>query len=326
LTGGFGNVGTSTLDELLRGGADVRVFEADTKRNRKTARKYEKCCELHFGDIRSPDAVLRALEGVDSVIHLAAIIPPLADRNPSLAATVNVGGTRNIIEGINRGGNMTKLIFASSIAVYGDRVNSPYIKASDNVDPNPDDTYAKTKVECEKMIRASGIRYAILRLTYVVSERWLPFDPLFFRMPLETSIETCDTRDVGRAFAHAVRSDAIWGKTLNIAGGKTCRMSFREYLDRVFSCFGLGGSGFLPRDAFRKQGYHCGFLEDADESEAILHYRRRTLEDYFSEVRKVTRTKRFFISMVRPAAHAYLKKLSPYLVKRNQGRGKLSEA
>jgi len=89
LTGGFGNVGRarSRASPWRRRCA---CFWGGHRNGTGKSRKIRKTLWDAIRDIRSSDAVSRALKGVDSVIHLAAIIPPLADRNPSLAATVNV--------------------------------------------------------------------------------------------------------------------------------------------------------------------------------------------------------------------------------------------
>ena len=90
VTGGFGSVGKSTVDELLKDGHTVRVFEKETPVNRKLARKYRKKVEVRFGNLLNVGDVRDAVTGTEAVIHLAAVIPPLADRLPRLAEHVNI--------------------------------------------------------------------------------------------------------------------------------------------------------------------------------------------------------------------------------------------
>jgi len=97
LTGSFGNVGLSTLEELIRKNYSIRVLDIYNKKNRRIASKYKDQIDIIWGDLRNPKDVEKAVEGQHVVIHTAAIIPPLADKKPKFAESVNVGGTKNII-------------------------------------------------------------------------------------------------------------------------------------------------------------------------------------------------------------------------------------
>ena len=238
LTGAFGNVGLSTLKELIKRNYDVRVFDIKNKRNSRSAKKFKDQVEIIWGDLRNLKDVEIAVYGCDVTIHVAAIIPPLADRKPRFAEAVNVGGTSNIIEAMKKQPQKPKLIFTSSVAIYGDRTKNPLIQPTDRLNPNDDDEYAKQKVKCEELIKNSGLEWVICRLTYIVSINKLQMDPLMFEMPLNTCIEICDTKDVGFALANAVENEEIWSETLHIAGGPRCRISYREYLREMLDIFG----------------------------------------------------------------------------------------
>lgn len=304
LTGAFGNIGTSTLAELLARDHVVRVFELPTDANRKRARQYEDAVDTCWGDLREPADVARAVTGQDVVIHVAAIIPPLADERPALARAVNVGGTRNIIQACQAQPRPPRLVFTSSISVYGDRLADPYIHVTDPLVPSPGDAYAETKIECERLVRASGLAAAIFRLTYIVSPAKLEMDPLLFHVPLDTCIEICDTEDVGRALATAIELDEVWGNTYHLAGGDACRTTYRKYLNRMFEIFGLGRDWF-PAEAFQTKDFHCGYM-DTTRSQALLQYQRCTLEDYYATVREQVGIKHYLLKLVRYAARRYL--------------------
>ncbi len=310
LTGPFGNVGLSTLQELLKRNHDIKVLDIKTKKNRRIANKYKDQVELCWGDIRNYKEVEKAVSGRDVIIHTAAIIPPLADKKPKFAESINVGGTSNIIEAMQNQPQKPKIIFTSSVAIYGDRLENPLISPTDLPNPNPDDEYAKQKVKCEEIIRNSGLKWAIFRLTYIVSINKLQMDPLMFEMPLDTCIEICDTKDVGYALANAVETNEIWGEILHIAGGERCRISYREYLNEMMDIFGIG-TEVLPKEAFSKKGFHCGFMTTY-KSQFLLNYQRYTLNDYFNDVRKKVAISRFFTMMFRPIARKYLLNKSHY--------------
>ncbi|MHA1673528.1 MAG: NAD-dependent epimerase/dehydratase family protein [Promethearchaeota archaeon] len=315
LTGAFGNVGSSTLDELLNQGYNVRIFELPTKRNRHIAKNFDRVeyldrVELFWGDLRNYSDVLAAMDNIDVILHVGGIIPPLADRLPELAEAVNVGGTENILRAMHAQTVPPRIVFTSSISVYGDRRENPWIKVTDPLQPSAHDLYGKQKLRAETLVRQSGFEWCVFRLTYITSMDKLYMDPLMFEMPLETCIEICDTKDVGLALTNAVDSEEIWGKILNIAGGDTCRTTFGEYLIKMMALFGLG-KNVLPADAFSKTPFHCGWL-DTTESQKFLYFQRTTLDSYYAEVKNKAKFTRFFASLFRPIAKAVILGRSPY--------------
>ena len=310
LTGAFGNVGLSTLNELLKRNHKIRVFDIKNKRTRHLAHKFKNRVEIIWGDIRNSNDVEYVVSGCDVIIHVAAIIPPIADKKPRFAEAVNVGGTSNIIEAMKKQPQKPKLIFTSSIAIYGDRTKNPLILPTDPLNPNDDDEYAKQKVKCEELIRNSGLEWVICRLTYIVSINKLQMDPLMFEMPLNTCIEICDTKDVGLALANAVENENVWGEILHIAGGERCRISYRAYLNEMMDIFGIGNVP-LPSEAFSTKGFHCGFMTTY-KSQDLLQYQQHTLDDYFNEVRKKVALSRLFTSMFRPVVKRFLLHKSLY--------------
>lgn len=315
LTGAFGNVGLSTLEELIKRDYKVRVFDLDNPRNMLVSKKCARKAEIIWGDLRNYEDVEQAVAGQDVVIHAAAIIPPLADKKPKFAESVNVGGTANVIKAMRKQRNKPRIIYTSSVAIYGDRMKSPLIRNTDPPNPNPDDEYAKQKLKCEGLIRNSGLKWVIFRLTYILSPTKLKLDPLMFDMPLETSLEICHIKDAGLALANAVENDSVWRQTMHIAGGEECRIHYKGYLDKMFGILGLG-SGFLPDEAFSSGGFHCGFMT-TDKSQKYLNYQKHTLEDCFNEVKRKVRVTRYFMMLFRPFLRRYLLRKSPhYLAKK----------
>jgi len=104
LTGAFGNIGKSTLEELVRQGHIVRCFDLKTRSNEKAARRYRDRIQVVWGDLRRRADVAAAVRDQEVVIHLAFIIPKLSttgfesEEHPDWAREINVGGTQNLIE------------------------------------------------------------------------------------------------------------------------------------------------------------------------------------------------------------------------------------
>lgn len=320
VTGGFGNVGRSAVNACLSAGHEVAIFESPSalKRAQASLRRLLKTqwsrCAFVFGDIRAPEDVRRAFAafegGPDAVIHLAALIPPASDRNPAVTEAINVGGTASVIAAAKACARPPRVVLASSIAIYGDRLANFWIRSSDEL--RASNVYSGTKVACEGLLRASGLDFTILRLSFVAWAKWLPLDPLLFSVPPETRLEIIHTEDAGRAFAAAATLPIASGKTFDIGGGALCRTSFRAYIDRMFRYFGLGDSSFLPESAFAQGGFHCGWYEDSDEADRLLGFRRKTLEDYYEEVRWETRFIRPLAAFAGPAARRWLLGMSPF--------------
>lgn len=329
VTGGFGNVGVSAIRALLSQGHEVSVYEHPSARNRRRRRLRELLCDargrlsIFYGDIADTDALYRAMTtsgpaGPEVVIHLAGIIPPLADRKPQLAERINVGGTKALINACQKLTKTPRLIFASSVALYGDRLADPWISAKDAIAPN--DTYGATKGECERLLRSSGLEWLVLRLSYVVSSDWLPFSPQLYDVPPTTHLEVVHTEDAGRAFANACAPSVPSMRVYNIGGGQSCRTTYRAYLDRLMRYFGMGSASFLPDELFASGNFHCGWFTDSDESEAILMFRSKTLEDYYSEVSWRMRSLRPFASLVAWAVKPWIRSLSPYQARSGRAR------
>lgn len=322
ITGGFGNVGRSTVEACLAAGDAITIVEAESPKNRRVgralARRWKRSGippRIIYGDIRDPEAARLAVVGQDAVIHLAALIPPGADRHPDLARSVNVGGTANLLAACAALPLPPRFVFASSVAAYGDRLADFWIRASDPLRPSAGDEYGRTKVEAEALVRGSGLPFVILRLSAIMSGRKLDPDPLLFSMPLATKLEICHTEDTGRAFARAARKDEALGRTLDIGGGEGCRCEYRGFLDRMFRLLGIGGIGGrsgLPEAAFASSGFHCGWYADSDEADALLGFRRKRLEDYYAEVSRRTRWFRPLATLVAPLVRSRLLAASPY--------------
>jgi nucleoside-diphosphate-sugar epimerase len=323
VTGAFGNVGRSTVEACLAEGDEVTILEADMKRTRAAAKALARSWamrgqrpRIELGDIRNPEFCRRLVPGQDAILHLAALIPPAADRYPERAWEINVGGTANLIAacaGVAAGGSPPpRFVYASSIATYGDRVENYWIHTGDPLAPCPGDEYAKTKIEAEALLRSSGLPFVILRLAAIMSRKKLDPDPLLFSMPLRTKLEICLTEDTGRAFAQAARRDGVVGETFNIGGGASCRTDYGSFLDKMFSLIGLGGIQRFPESAFANEGFHCGWYADSDEAQSRLGFRRKGLEDFYAEVAQEMRRIKPLAAMVAPLIRARMLAASPF--------------
>lgn len=316
VTGAFGNIGRSTVEALLEQGHKVRCFDLRTRQNERLARRWRRRfgerLEVVWGDLRRPEDVRAAVRDQDVVIHLAFIIPKLSatgiesEDRPDLAREVNVGGTRNLIEAMKALPRPPRLIFASSYHVFGRTQHLPPPRRS--TDPvQPIEHYSRHKVECEEMVKASGLQWAILRLCATLPLA-IRLDPGMFDVPLDNRMEFAHTRDVGLAFANAARSDEVWGRVLLIGGGPRCQLRYRDIVERILEAMGVG---MLPEQAFGKEPFPTDWV-DSEESERLLRYQRRDFDDYVREMVALLGFRRVLIRLFRPIVRWWLLRRSPY--------------
>ncbi len=164
LTGSFGNIGESTLLALFEMNYSIRCFDLKTEANKKMCKKLRKqgSFEIVWGDILDIQTIESIVEDVDCIIHLVGIIPPLSEIKPELARAINIEGTRNIINSAERQENKPKLIFASSVSIFGPTMHlKPPRTVQDPVVSS--DVYTETKIACEKIVRESKLPWTILR-------------------------------------------------------------------------------------------------------------------------------------------------------------------
>lgn len=280
LTGASGAVGFQVMKELLRrkDRYQVRVFSLDLPNERKLFKPYQDEVEIVWGDLRKPQVVCQAVAGVEVVLHVAGIIPPTADLYPDLAWAVNVDGTRNLVAACRQQPTSPKILFTSSVSVYGDRIENPGIMVGDPLNPSEGDEYARTKIAAEEIIQNSDLPYVIFRLCGILVRR-LKIQPLMFHMPLETALEWCHDSDTGYALVQAIEEESLQGRVFNLGGGERCRTKARDFLKLMFPLWGLD-AGILPDYAFATRNFHSGYYLDGDELDLILRFRRKTLQDY----------------------------------------------
>lgn len=156
VVGGAGYIGAHVAQALVENGYSVRIF--DDFSNGLQRRVQGRFKDLLVGDVLDRESLIRALDGIDSVIHLAAkksVEESVA--NPLKYYENNVGGTLNLLAAMSVK-KVKKLVFSSTAAVY-----APNDKSSiDENDPlDPLSPYGATKFISEELIRNVGIAEGI---------------------------------------------------------------------------------------------------------------------------------------------------------------------
>ena len=311
LTGASGTVGLAVLKQLCSTPDKYNVTVFDIK-SAKTVRKFKPFkdnIDVVYGNINNEDDLIKVCYDKDVVIHLAAIIPPLADMNPALSYQVNVFGTENLVRLLELHSPDAYFLYSSSISVYGDRLNDPFITIKDILNPSKGDEYAKTKILAENSIQNCKLDWSIFRLTAIMGGHKI--SKLMFHQPLNTSLEIASPEDTARAFVNAIDKQAQLSKKIfNLGGGEDCRIIYADFLSRSFNIYGLGELDF-PLKTFAEKNFHCGYFQDGYILENILNFRKDTLSNYFeNEKNKVSFFKKSFISVFKKPIKKYLQSQS----------------
>jgi nucleoside-diphosphate-sugar epimerase len=312
LTGALGSIGVATLTALLQEGHDVVAFDLESRRARNLASGFDGQAHFVWGNITNPESLRHVLDGVDAVIHLAAVIPPYSDKAPELARRVNLDATRDLIAQMEASPTAKRLVFASSQGIFGDvQDREPPLRVDTPVSPTDD--YGRQKVACEQAIRQSGLHWSILRLSAVTPLHLQAQDPsIMFEISPDARFEFLHPADAGTAFARAVACEESIGRILNIAGGETCRMTYYDFVSALMGAMGIGP---IPIDAFvrRRPPRYFGDWVDTAESQQLLQYQQRGLDSQLEDMRNDFGVKRHFVRLVRPLATWFVVRSSAYL-------------
>lgn len=162
VTGGAGYIGSIVAAELKKLGNDVVIFD-----DLSTGHKDAVAPDIEFiqGDMLDESALNLALAGVDAVIHFAAkSLVGESVVKPDLYWTTNLEGTRNLLNLMNANG-VTRIVFSSTAAVYGDPKENPITENSPTLPKSP---YGESKLAVDNLLTeyAKEFNFAAISLRY----------------------------------------------------------------------------------------------------------------------------------------------------------------
>ena len=172
VTGGAGFIG-SHIVEHFQGKAEVRVLDNLRSGFRHNLTGFQH--EFIEGSILDRDVVRRAVQGVDYIFHLAAMISvPESMQKPIECTEINTNGTLVVLEEAAKA-KVKKLVLSSSAAIYGD---NPVVPKIETMFPEPKSPYAVTKLDgeyyCQMFAREGWLQTTALRYFNVFGPRQDP--------------------------------------------------------------------------------------------------------------------------------------------------------
>lgn len=302
LTGASGNMGTETLRQLLESDCveKVRVLLINKRRERSFAakwkRQYKKRIEIFFGDISRFSDCENFIRGAHYVLNLAAVIPPRSDHHLELARKANLVGAKNIVEAVEKAGEIQpKLIHISSVAVYGNRNHlHPWGRVGDPLLPSAYDCYASYKTLGERFVLDSSIKtWVVLRQTAMLHQKMLTDnmkDGLMFHTCFNAPLEWVTARDSGRLLTIIVEKDIVcgidgfWKKVFNIGGGAQNRSTGFDIFDEGFNIIGGSAQSFLRPYWNATRNFHGLWFYDSDKLQELFSFQKESISCYWKEV------------------------------------------
>lgn len=318
VTGAFGNIGTGVVRHLLAAGHRVVAVDLHSPKTETVAAAFGDRVKVIWGNICDPTLWAHALSGVDAVIHMAAIIPPVSDRFPDRAVAVNQTATLELISQMEASPTARRLVFASSMVVAGheQHLRTPPLRVDE--EPRATDLYGKTKVEGERRLKASSLDWSILRIAVCPPSDIALGDASNFEAIFDTSaigrVEVVHNDDAALAFANAIDCDGAIGKTLYVGGGEHCRSHALAFYNKVFTAMGFGPQ--VTAEVLRPgPPYFFGDWVDTTESQALLKFQRHGLDDILAELKSNVGWKRWLLKLGGPVVSQMLKRRSPHVAR-----------
>jgi nucleoside-diphosphate-sugar epimerase len=175
VTGGAGFIGSHIVDALIGRGQRVRVLDNFSTGHRENLAHLRERIEVIEGDVRDAAAVQAAMDGIEYVLHQAALPSvPRSVADPLTTNEVNVRGTLNVLQAARQTG-VHRVVFASSSSVYG---NAPALPKAETLPVNPLSPYAVSKLAgecyCRSFHQVYGLPTVALRYFNVFGPRQDP--------------------------------------------------------------------------------------------------------------------------------------------------------
>lgn len=284
VTGGAGFIGSHLTEELIRRGERVRVIDSLITGHRKNL-AHLTGVDFVEGDLADLAVARSAVEGVDYVLHQAAIPSvPRSVEDPITSNRANIDSTLNLLVAA-RDARVRRVVYAGSSSAYG---NTPTLPKHEEMPANPLSPYALQKLVGEQYMRLFtslyGVETVVIRYFNVFGPRQDPSSPysgvisVFAKALLENRAPTIygdgeQTRDftyvanVVDGVLRSVTAPEASGEVINVATGTQISLNrlFASMRDTV-------GSRVEPAYGPARSGDVRDSLADISRARTVLGY------------------------------------------------------
>lgn len=279
ITGGAGFLGRQLAAKLLENGSlagpngnqveiqKLTLFDAVSPPERSVDARVE----IVTGDIRDPQVVAGLItERVDLIFHLAAVVSGEAEENFELGLQVNLAATQSLLEQCRRLGSQPRLVFTSSVAVFGG--DMPAVLQDDTA-PTPQSSYGTQKAVAELLLndysRRGFVDGRAVRLPTIVVRPGKPnkatssFASAIIREPLQGQATVCPVppemelwvmspRQAVRSLVHTAElPPERWGQS-RVASLPGLTVSVQEMVDRLEA---IAGRAVIERIVWQRDPF-----------------------------------------------------------------------
>ena len=239
ITGADGFIGSHVVELMLEKGYDIRAFVQYNSFNTwgwldTFSKDKLDAIEVFPGDVRDPNAVRKSMEGMDAVIHLAALIAiPFSYYAPDTYVDTNIKGTLNILQAAKEA-KLKRVLITSTSEVYG---TAQYVPIDEKHPYQGQSPYSATKIGADRLAesfyRSFNLPVSIVRpfntfgprqsaravIPTIISQLLVGRE----QIKLGSLLPTRDfnyVKDTASGFEAILRSEDTIGQEINIA---TCR-------------------------------------------------------------------------------------------------------
>ncbi len=283
VTGAAGTIGMNVIKYLLSEGKyEITVLDLKNQKVHSVFKKYKKRINTIYGDVCDRILIEALIKDHDIIIHLASVLPPIADLKKGLMEIIEYEAIEAILRAINYYNPKCHLIYASTTSVYGTIMERPSVK--NKVKTANIGYYVENKIKCENLIKNKIKNYTILRLPLVLS--YIKDEPFIFNIPKNELINCITKEDAAYAFVKTLNHLKLFNKKIiNLGGNSTFNITYNKLIQNIIEIYGFNFKLFLS-DLFIEKNYHSPICADIDDLNDILNYQNDNLDNYFNRLKR----------------------------------------
>ncbi|MCF0113995.1 MAG: FAD-dependent oxidoreductase, partial [Erysipelotrichaceae bacterium] len=284
VTGVTGTMGLETLKQLLSRSNrfHVKAFARPSEVNKAKMKKVaHPDLEVVWGDLGNYEDIKRLVDGADYVLHIGAMVSPMADKYPEKTLYTNIGSTLSIIKAIKEQPDPDKVhfVYIGTVAETGARTYPIHWgRVGDPINPSIFDYYALSKVFSEMCVFDSGLKHwvSIRQTGQHPSNEAAGQEPIIFHQPPNNVLEWSTSIESGICMANICEDwvpESFWRKAYNLSSGPEYRLATWELMDITLSPFGIGLRDLYEDRMMAEYNFHGHYFSDSKLLDDILHFR-----------------------------------------------------